>query len=420
MWDTDRWNEIWEALSKNKLRSVLTAFGVFWGIFMLMIMMGSGEGLRNGVQRDFGNRATNSMNLWAMRTSMPYGGFQRGRFVELKSSDVQVLYNQVDGIDTIAPRNRLGGWRGSNNVVRKDKTGAFNVYGDYPQYILIDPKIISQGRYINNYDIEEKRKVAVIGQKVSEILYEPGEDPIGTFIQINGVNFQVVGVFESMLSGNQAEEETQTVFIPFTTFQQAFNYGDRIGWMSLTAKENYDIAKIEQDVLTELKKIHHVHPNDERAFGSWNLKERFEQMNNLFNGIKYLALFVGLLTLLAGAIGISNIMLVVVKERTKEIGIRRALGATPWSIVSQILMEALVLTTLAGILGMLAGVWIMEGINTYLETSQMDSGSFRNPEIELGIVVIALIILIISGLIAGIIPARRAIRIKPVDAIRDE
>jgi len=420
MWDTDRWNEIWEALSKNKLRSVLTAFGVFWGIFMLMIMMGSGEGLRNGVQQDFGNRATNSMNLWAMRTSMPYAGFQRGRFIDLKIGDVQVLYNQVEGIDTIAPRNRLGGWRGSNNVIRKDKTGAFNVYGDYPQYILIDPKVISLGRYINNYDIEEKRKVAVIGQKVMEILYEPGEDPIGTFIQVNGVNFQVVGVFESMLSGNQAEEETQTVFIPFTTFQQAFNYGDRMGWMSLTAKENYDIAQVEQDVLTELKKIHNVHPEDQRAFGSWNLKERYDQMNNLFNGIKYLALFVGLLTLLAGAIGISNIMLVVVKERTKEIGIRRALGATPWSIVAQILMEALVLTTLAGILGMLAGVWIMEGINTYLESSGMDSGSFRNPEIELGIVVIALIILIISGLIAGIIPARRAIRIKPVDAIRDE
>lgn len=420
MWDTDRWNEIWEALSKNKLRSVLTAFGVFWGIFMLMIMMGSGEGLRNGVQQDFGNRATNSMNLWAMRTSMPYAGFQRGRFIDLKIGDVQVLYNQVEGIDTIAPRNRLGGWRGSNNVIRKDKTGAFNVYGDYPQYILIDPKVISQGRYINNYDIDEKRKVAVIGQKVMEILYERGEDPIGTFIQVNGVNFQVVGVFESMLSGNQAEEETQTVFIPFTTFQQAFNYGDRMGWMSLTAKENYDIAQVEQDVLTELKKIHNVHPEDQRAFGSWNLKERYDQMNNLFNGIKYLALFVGLLTLLAGAIGISNIMLVVVKERTKEIGIRRALGATPWSIVAQILMEALVLTTLAGILGMLAGVWIMEGINTYLESSGMDSGSFRNPEIELGIVVIALIILIISGLIAGIIPARRAIRIKPVDAIRDE
>jgi putative ABC transport system permease protein len=420
MWDTDRWNEIWEALSKNKLRSVLTAFGVFWGIFMLMIMMGSGEGLRNGVQQDFGNRATNSMNLWAMRTSMPYAGFQRGRNVELKISDVQVLYNQVEGIDTIAPRNRLGGWRGSNNVIRKDKTGAFNVYGDYPQYILIDPKVISKGRYINNYDIEEKRKVAVIGQKVMDILYERGEDPIGTFIQVNGVNFQVVGVFESMLSGNEAEEETQTVFIPFTTFQQAFNYGDRIGWMSLTAKENYDISQVEQDVLNELKKIHKVHPEDQRAFGSWNLKERFDQMNNLFNGIKYLALFVGLLTLLAGAIGISNIMLVVVKERTKEIGVRRALGATPWSIVSQILMEALVLTSLAGILGMLAGVWIIEGISTYLESSGMDSGSFRNPEIELGIVVIALIILIISGLIAGIIPARRAVRIKPVDAIRDE
>ena len=420
LFDADQWNEIFETLGKNRLRSFLTAFGVFWGIFMLMIMLGSGQGLQNGVQSDFGARATNSLNLWSMRTSMPYKGFQRGRYISLRLSDVDELYERVPEIDTIAPRNRLGGWRGSNNVQRKNKTGAFSVFGDFPALNEIEPIHISRGRYLNDIDIRDKRKVTVIGEKVREILFTPDEDPIGDYIEVNGVFFQVVGCFESLKGGNDAEEETQTLFIPFTAFAQAFNYGDQMGWMAMTAKPGVKVADAEEKVLAVLKEIHNIHPDDDRALGSWNMQEMYDRMNGLFSGIRLLSLIVGTLTLLAGAIGISNIMLVVIRERTREIGVRRAMGATPWNIMQQILLEALILTTIAGLLGILAGVWAIEGLNQLLSGMEDTSGSFKNPEIHYQTVLFALGILIVSGLLAGIIPARRAVSIKPVDAIRDE
>lgn len=420
LFDVDQWNEIFETLGKNRLRSFLTAFGVFWGIFMLMIMLGSGEGLQNGVQSDFGARATNSLNLWTMRTSMPYNGFQRGRYIQLRLSDVDELYARVPELDTIAPRNRLGGWRGSNNVQRKNKSGAFNVFGDYPAYNQIEPIRISRGRYLNDLDIREKRKVAVIGEKVREILFTPNEDPLGDYIEINGVFFQVVGCFESFKSGNDAEEETQTVYIPFTAFAQAFNFGDYVGWMAMTAKPGIKVSEAEVQVMKVLKDLHDIHPDDDRAIGSWNMQEMYDRMNGLFGGIRLLSLIVGTLTLLAGAIGISNIMLVVIRERTREIGVRRALGATPWAVMQQIMLEALVLTVIAGVLGILAGVWAIEGLNSLLSDMSDSSGSFKNPEVHYQTVLFALAILIGSGLLAGIIPARRAVSIKPVDAIRDE
>ncbi len=420
MFDRDRWQEIWEVLSKNKLRSILTAFGVFWGIFMMIIMLASGRGLQNGVIQDFGETATNSMYIWTQGTGIPYKGLSRGRYFSLRLDDVDAIYDNIPEVKLVCPRNQLGGWRGANNVIRGLRTGAFSVYADVPAYANIEKKTLSAGRFINEADIKERRKICVIGEAVYDALYLPDEEVIGSHIQINGVYFQVIGMFRSLKSGEDALEETQMIHIPFTTFAQAFNRGDRVGWMALTSEDDVPVSKMQEKVLALLKERHTVHPNDQRAFGSNNLEEEFERMTNLFTGIKTLSFFVGILTLIAGIIGVSNIMLVIVKERTREIGVRRALGATPWKITGQIIQESVVLTTLAGIAGLVIGVWLVEGVNWALVQFELDTGSFRNPGIKFEIVFVSLSILIAAGVLAGLIPARRAVKIRPVDALRSE
>lgn len=420
MFDRDHWQEIWEVLTKNKLRSILTAFGVFWGIFMMIVMLASGKGLQNGVRSDFGERATNSMYVWTQGTSIPYRGLPRGRWFSLDLADVDAIYDNIPEAELVCPRNQLGGWQGANNVIRGLKTGAFSVYADVPGYADIEYRNIVSGRFINDADLEENRKICVIGEAVYNALYLPGEEVIGSYVQINGVYFQVIGMFKSMRSGEDALEETQMIHVPFTTFANAFNRGDRVGWMALKSQSDVPVSLMQEKVLALLRERHTVHPDDQRAFGSNNLEEEYQRMTNLFTGIKALSFFVGVLTLIAGVIGVSNIMLVIVKERTKEIGVRRALGATPWKIMSQIIQESVVLTTMAGLSGLVFGVWLMEGVNQALIKFNMDTGSFRNPEVQFGIILVALIILIISGALAGLIPARRAVRIRPVDALRTE
>lgn len=417
MWDSDRWSEIYATLSKNRLRTLLTAFGVFWGIFMLIIMLGSGQGLQNGVLSSFGNRATNSVYVWSMRSTIPYKGLPKGRRIQLTNADIDLLRNRVPEIEHLAPRNQLGGFRGSNNVVRKNKTGAFSIFGDYPEVRFINPMTMDLGRFINHLDMEDKRKVCVIGTKVREIMFEPHENPIGQSIQINGVYFDVVGVYSTPATGEQAEEETQTIYIPFTTFQKAFNYGNRVSWFSMTTKASISGSALEEKVKQVLKQVHSVHPKDPRAFGGFNMEERFKQMTGMFAGIETLTWFVGVLTLLAGVIGVSNIMLIVVRERTKEIGVRRAIGARPVAIISQIIMEAIVLTGLAGYVGILAGVFLLEGVSLAMGQG---AGMFQKPGVELDVVLLALGVLIFCGTLAGFLPARRALKIKPVEALRTE
>jgi len=416
MFDRDKWIEVFQVLGKNPFRTAATAFGVMWGIMMLIVMMGSGNGLQNGVQANF-NRVTNSMFLWSRATTMPYQGFKRGRQINLDIADVDYLKRNVPDIDIISPRTNLGGFRGSNNVTRGIKTGAFAVYGDTPDYIRIEPRTINHGRFINWGDLDEVRKVCVIGERVYAELFAKNEEPIGEYIQINGVNFMVVGVYKSNFTGERAEEDTKAIFMPITTFQKAFNWGTTIGWLSITSKDGKDVAAMGEDVVKALKSIHKVNPEDQRAFGFFNLQERFNQMNGIFIGIRALSWFVGILTLFAGIIGVSNIMLVIIKERTNELGVRKALGATPWNIVSQILLEALFLSSIAGFLGVIAGVWLLEGVSTLLEGS---SGAFRNPGVNFTVLFSALIVLIISGVLAGLLPAIRAVRIKPVEALRTE
>lgn len=418
--DWDKWQEIFHSLKQNKWRTFLTAFGVFWGIFMLLVMLGSGRGLENGVTQGFGDFATNSVFIWPQRTTMPYKGFDRGRFFSFRDGDVEAIRQRVPEIELLAPRLQGGGFRSGDNVIRDERTGAYSIYGDYPEFNLIDPVEITEGRFINEYDMKEKRKVIVIGQRVYNELFDKDEECIGEYIQIQGIYFKVIGKFKSKKSGEQANEDNQAIFMPFTTMQKAYNYGDRLGWFSITSDENVPVSVVQEKVIQLLKQRHHIHPDDDQAIGSFNVEKEFKQMKGLFGGIDLLIWIVGIGTLLAGVIGVSNIMLVIVKERTKEIGIQRALGATPMHIIIQIINESVFLTTLAGYFGLVLGVAVIEGVDYMITQSGGEAGFFKNPEIDFNIAITALIILVLSGVFAGMIPARRALNIKPIEALRTE
>ena len=420
MFDKDKWREIFQVLGKNMFRTTATAFGVFWGIFMLLIILGAGKGLQNGVMADFGNSVTNSMFLWSQTTTMPYLGFKQGRNFDIRNSDVEYLKKNVPEIEILSPRNQLGGWMGNNNVVRGIKTAAYSVYGDYPEYVKISPLKIQKGRFLNDSDIKEKRKICVIGYRVYEEMFAEGEEPIGEFIQINGVNFSVVGIYKSPLKGERGMEESEAIYVPFTTFQKAFNYGDAVGWLSITSKNGIPVSTIETKIVDALQMRLKINPADDRAFGHYNVEEEFKQMNGIFIGINLLAWFVGVLTLVAGVIGVSNIMLVIIKERTNELGVRRAIGATPAKIIGQIILESVFLTSVAGILGIIAGVWSLKGIDLLIMSGGEETGSFKNPGVEFYVVISTFAILIFSGVVAGILPSIKAVSMKPIDALRAE
>jgi len=417
--NSDRWNEIIETITSNWLRTLLTAFGVFWGIFILIILLSAGRGLENGIRNDFGDIATNTMFIWTQKITKAYQGMPKDRNFNYKLSDVEALRQNIPNLRFISPRNQLNGFNGTNNVVKGLKTGAYNIYGDYPEFIQQEPMQITQGRFINYGDITEKRKVAVIGEGVVSGLYENGETVLGSYIKIQGVNFMVIGVYKKKATGGDSEEQLKQIFIPFTSFSQAFNMGDKVGWMAITSKDGQAITDVKEQIVSLLKANHKIHPEDERAIGYFDLFEQFNRVENLFTALRIIAYFVGILVLLSGVIGVSNIMLIVVKERTKEIGIRRALGATPWEIRGQILTESLFLTLIAGMGGIIMGAGAIYLVNYILGT--MDPiDMFMNPSVNLKVVLIALTILVISGLLAGFIPAQNAIRVKPVDALRTE
>ena len=422
MFNRDKWNEIIEALSANPFRTLITAFGVFWGIFILVILLSASQGLQNGIKRQMGGLSTNTMFMWAGATSKPYKGLPQGRSINFKNGDVEAIKRDVNGLLYVSPRNQLGGFRGSNNVVRGTKTGAYNVYGDYPEFILQQPMDILQGRFINYGDIENKRKIAVIGEGVIRELYAPGEDVLGSYIKVQGVNFLVVGVYKSISNmGGDAEESQKQVFIPFSTFQQAFNFGDIVGWMTITAQDDKPITELKEQVFTLLKNRHSIDPKDERAIGHFDLYQEFKKINGLFAILTAVSYIVGIFILGSGIIGIVNIMLIIVKERTQEIGIRRALGATPATIIKQILTESVVLSLIAGMAGIIFASVVLWAVNFALEQAPNSNEiPIVNPSVSLGVVVIALLILVVSGLLAGLIPAITAIKVKPIDALRTE
>ncbi len=416
MFDKDNWQEIFATIKKNKLRTILTSLGVGWGIFMLVLMLGAGNGLKNGVMQDFNGRATNSFFVWAQKTSKPYKGMRADRFFNFNTSDIVAL-SQVKEFDAVCPQVHLGNFGGGNTVNRGLKTGSYQIVGFYPILKLIQPLLIKKGRFINELDISEKRKVCTIGKRVKNDLFNSDENPIGKYISINGIYFKVIGCTEPTGTGDRAKEDAGLIVLPFTTFQNAFNFGGSVGNFAIRAPKNIPIEKAEEIAIALLKERHNIAPDDETAIGHWNMGVEYKKMNGLFIGINALVWFVGIGTLLAGVIGISNIMLIVVKERTREIGVKRALGATPSHIIGQIIMESVFLTIVAGYVGLIAGLLLLEGVNGALgDTVEM----FKNPSVNLTATVQALVVLVVSGAIAGFIPAFRAVKVNPVEALRTE
>jgi len=411
LFDRDTWQEVIDSMSKNKLRTIITMVGVWWGILLLIALLGAARGIENSFNRQFSDFATNSVFIWGQSTSKPFRGFQEGRAVRLKLNDAQRIQENIEGIEFVVPRNQR-----SSFVVRKTLSGTFGIAGDYPLLDVVQKKklIKGQGRFINQSDMDDNRKVAVISEDIYKQLFEKDEDPFGKFIKINNINFKVIGVFETTPFGGP---QTQ-IHIPFSTFQQIYNQGDNIGWMMITGKPEYDIKQLEEDIKLSLRNFHRIHPEDKRAFGSFNLGDMFKNVEGFLKGMQFLTWFVGIATLIAGVFAIGNILLITVKERTKEIGVRRALGATPFEIKRQIVVEAVFLTLIAGLMGILSGGWILILIDSTL--GQGDDATFVNASVSIGIVFIALLILVILGTLIGLIPAFKATSIKPIEALREE
>ena len=408
LFDIDTWQELKDSLTKNKLRTVITMIGVWWGILLLIGLLGSAKGIENKFSVQFGDYATNSVFIWGQSTSIAFKGYQEGRFPRLKFSHLEKIKNQVKGIKFLLPRNARDA-----QVVRGVQYASFTMSGDFPLLDQIQKKNLIAGRFINQSDINETKKVAVISEDVFKQLFDADEEAIGDFIKINEISYKVVGVFEQgdFDFGGQ-------LHIPFTTFQKVYNQGDNIGWITVTGEDGFDIRQLEKDVKLVLKNLNYVHPDDNRAFGSFNLGELFERFEGFLMGMQFLTWFVGIATLIAGVFAIGNILLITVKERTKEIGIRRAIGATPFEIKRQIVIESIFLTIIAGIFGIISGGWILIAMD-YAYGSGPDS-VLINASVPIIVVFIAVIILVVFGTLIGLIPANRATSIKPIDALREE
>ncbi|MEO8933571.1 MAG: ABC transporter permease [Xanthomarina sp.] len=410
LFERDTWQEVWDSLSKNKIRTMLTMVGVWWGILLLIGLLGSAKGLENSFNRLFGSFATNSVFVWGQNTSIPFKGFQEGKRIRLTLTDARIIEENVEGIEFVVPRNQ-----NQSQVVRHFLSGNYSISGDFPLLDKVQKKKMIHGRFINQSDIDGNRKVVVISDDIYKQLFEKDEEMIGQLIQINNMNFTVIGMFET---GNVNMGPTSDIHIPFTTFQQIFNQGDNIGFMMITGKPEFEIIQIEADAKLILKNLNNVHPKDERAFGSFNLGKEFKKITGFLVGMQFLTWFVGVSTLIAGVFAIGNILLITVKERTKEIGVRRALGATPFEIKRQIVVEAVFITLLAGFLGIISGGWILIALDKAF--GQGDEAVIVNASVSIGVVFVSLIILVVLGTLIGLIPAFKATSIKPIDALREE
>jgi putative ABC transport system permease protein len=415
--DLDDWREIWAVLRANRLRTFLTAFGVFWGILMLMLMLGFGSAMQAGIKKNARGMATNLLFVWGQTTTKAYDGLQPGRWVRFRHSDIELLRN-LPGVEWLAPRLQLGGWMSNFNVSYEGKTGAFNIFADYPDFKHIVAFEYEAGRFINDRDIAEQRKVVVIGKAVVDELYPVGANPIGTYIKISGVYFQVIGVTRTLRSGQQGDRDAHTLFVPFTTLKTAFHINDRVDFFAMTAKEGTDGPELENQVREALQRAHRVDPEDKLAIGSFNMFVVFGKFETVFFVLWLMSWIVGGATLLAGVVGVSNIMLITVKERTKEFGVRKALGATPSSVVAMLLKESIVLTSIAGLVGIGIGTLILAGCGAVFD--KIPDFPLSEPTVSMTTAIVAVGVLIVSGALAGIMPASHAASIKPVEALRAE
>ncbi|MFH6983154.1 ABC transporter permease [Marinoscillum luteum] len=416
MFDLDKWQEIFQTIAKNKVRTFATAFGVFWGILMLILLLGAGQGLQNGVQQSMLLDAINSIWVIPARTSISYEGMPAGRQHPFQEEDLESVFTEVSGIEFMSPEN----WLMGNYIVKyKNRGSAFGVYGTKSDYFDIKVTMkIQSGRSLNLLDDREKRKVCYIGNRVAESIFPEGVDPVGEYLDIKGSMFRVVGVFKFEASNGM--DQAQRIYVPFSTYQQIFNPDKSVSLFAVTTAPGTMGKQLEGDILELLKIRQSIHPDDDQAFWVHNQEENFRQVQNLFNGIKAFIWLVGIGTLTAGIVGVSNIMIIVVKERTKEIGIRKAMGATPNSIVGLILQESIFITAVAGYFGLFMGVVLLESVNYALEAMGADLDFFTRPEVNFRAAITSLIILVVSGALAGLFPALRAAHIKPVDALKDE
>ncbi|WP_405605142.1 ABC transporter permease [Polaribacter sp. Asnod1-A03] len=411
LFDSDSWQEIYGSIRKNKLRTGITIIGVLWGIFLLVVLLGAARGMENGFNKLFGNFATNSVFVWTQSTDTPFKGFQKGRQFSLTMNDIEVLKSEYSKeIKLLAPRNQT-----SNLIIKDFQSGTFQVSGDYPILDQIQKKKLLYGRFLNENDILSTAKVAVISEDMYKQLFDINEYPIGQYIKINSIGYQVIGVYEPSTTANF---DGDCAYIPFSTFRKVYNTANKVDWMMITANEGTDIEQMEKDILLTLKGLHKVHPDDERAFGSVNLGKEIGKVTGFLTGMQFLTWFVGIATLIAGVFAIGNILLITVKERTKEIGIRRALGATPKSIRQQIILESVFLTTIAGMLGIVFGGLILFLIDSAF--GQGEDATLINPTVNIPIILIAFATLIVLGTLIGLIPAHMATVIKPIEALREE
>jgi putative ABC transport system permease protein len=416
MFDRELWIEILHTIRKNKLRTVLTAIGVFWGIFMLILLLGAGNGLSNATIENFKNSATNAIYVWPQRTSKPYMGFQAGRRISFEMEDVEVLKERVPEMEYISPRVQLG------ELICKssDKEGNFNIRGELPDMFFIETLEVIKGRKLNQKDIDEKRRVTVIGREVAKKLYG-SESITGEYLNIQGKDFLIVGIYkkESSMRMGQGNPEEE-IFIPLSVAQLYLPIPNIFHWFVCTVNKKANIKEVEERIKGILKEQHQVHPADRSGVGAWNMGDFFGKFQSLFAGINIFIWLVGIGSLIAGIVGVSNVMLISVKERTKEIGLRKALGATPKSLIRMVLLESLALTFVAGYLGLFAGTGLITIMEFLLEKFSIESDYFKRPEIDLTTGIAALVLIVLAGILAGIYPARQAAKMDPVEALRNE
>lgn len=421
MFDLDSINEIWQTIARNKTRSILTAFGVFWGIFILVILLACGNGFDNGLRSNIEGFSTNSTFMIPNYTTEAYKGYQKGRYWQPDMSDIEAIKRKIKGVDMISPILTEYSYNGDNNVFFGTKGGNFSMKGVLPNYNDIDRCKVLYGRFINETDINEGRKVCVLGKKVYEDVIGADKNPLGLMIKANGIYYQVVGVIEPYNSNiTVSGSMDETVVLPMTTMQLAYHNGDKFDFFVFTTARGYKTKDLQEKVKTLLRERHDIAPTDEGAIMCFDFEQLFTMFDYLFLGIKILIWIVGIGTLLSGVVGVSNIMLVTIKERTREIGVRRALGAKPALIIRQVVAESLLLTILAGIVGLVIGVSIMAVVSGFVGNTPSEDVMFLDPQIGFGAAVAATVIIVLSGLLAGVLPAMRAIQIRAIDAIREE
>jgi putative ABC transport system permease protein len=410
MFDLDKWQEIFDTIGHNKLRTFLTGFSVAWGIFMLVVLLGSGEGLANGIEYQFRDDAINSIWIRPGQTSVPHKGLQPGRSVQFTNEDHAETKADIPGVEYITSRFYI---RGNVTVSYGKETGDFSVRSVHPGHRYVENTIVTEGRFLNDLDVSRHRKVTAIGELVKQSLFKE-ESALGKYVKVNGIAFKVVGVFED--AGN--ENEMELIYLPISTAQRTFNGSNRIAQFMVTTGEAglEETQQMAEAIRAQLAVRHNFSEDDERAVFVSNINESFQRFVNLMDGIRMFVWVVGIGTILAGVVGVSNIMLIVVRERTKEIGIRKALGATPWSIVSLILQESVFITAVAGYIGLVLGVAVLELASGNLPENDF----FRNPAVDLQLAGAATVLLVLAGTLAGLFPARRAAAILPIEALRDE